>query len=164
MNKLYATATANPKAVAVLIITLIVSIVSLCGIGYYAWQKHADVAEKLQQAIVLNEQQAFDRINASDPTLPPQALEKTDRTVVVANTNKTPASNYDVGFFKVNNYRAWEWGIGFGKHGGDRYIPVELQQNFSKDAAVSVEYHYGGHDPGWEVKYKLKTDKLFGLF
>ena len=58
MNKLYATATANPKAVAVLIIVLIVSIFALCGIGYYAWQKHLDTADKLQQATVLTEQQA----------------------------------------------------------------------------------------------------------
>jgi len=194
---------------------LFVIVLALCVAGYYAWQKHADVAEKLQQATVLNEQQAqdknvlqnkldvsklnaemlasfikqaqagqvqpitnftiqapslpdaaqqvADRINANDPTLPPQALEKTDRTVVVANTNKTPASNYDVGVFKVNTYRNWEVSFGVGVHGGDRYIPVELQRNFSKDAAMSVEYHFEGRKRGFEVKYKLKTDKLFGL-
>ena len=109
-------------------------------------------------------QQVANRINDKDPTLPPQALEKTDRTVVVANTNKTPASNYDVGVFKVNNYRAWAWSVGVGVHGGDRYIPVELQRNFSKDAAVSAEYHYGGREKGFEFKYTRKTDKLFGLF
>ena len=109
-------------------------------------------------------QQVADQINAADPILPPEALEKTDRTVVVSNTNKTPASNYDVGVFKVNNSRNWEWSAGYGQHGGDRYIPVELQRNFSMDAAVSVEYHYGGREPGWEVKYTSKTDKLFGLF
>jgi len=74
-------------------------------------------------------------------------------------------SNYDVGVFNVNNYRAWELSIGYGQHGGDHYIPVELQRNFSMDAAVSVEYHYGGvHEKGFEVKYTRKTDKLFGLF
>lgn len=215
MNKLYAKATANPKAVAALIIALIVSVFFLCGAGYYAWQKHSNTVEKLQQAAVLSQQQAkdkkvlqnkldiskqnaemlvafikqaqagqvqpvnhftvqapnlpeatqqvADRINANDPTLPPQALERTDRTVVVPNTNKTPASNYDVGVFKVNNSRAWEWSTGYGQHGGDRYIPVELQRNFSKDAAVSAEYHFGGRDPGWEVKYTRKTDKLLFL-
>jgi len=109
-------------------------------------------------------QQVADRINANDPTLPPQALEKTDRTVVVPNANKTPASNYDVGVFKVNNYRNWELSAGVGVHGGDRYVPVELQRNFSKDAAVSVEYHVGGREKGFEAKYTRKTDKLFGLF
>jgi len=105
-----------------------------------------------------------ERINANDPTLPPQALEKTDRTVVVPNANKAPASNYDVGVFKVNNYRAWEWSVGVGQHGGDRYIPIELQRNFSKDAAVGVEYHVGGKENGFELKYIRKTDKLFLLF
>jgi len=105
-------------------------------------------------------QQVANRINTNDPILPPQALEKTDRTVVVANMNKTPASNYDIGGFKVNNYRAWELSIGYGQHGGDRYIPVELQRNFSKDADVSVEYHVGGRQSGYEVKYTRKTDKL----
>jgi len=57
------------------------------------------------------------------------------------------------GVFKVNNNRAWEWAIEFGKHGGDRYIPVELQRNFSKDAAVSVEYHFWGREKGFEFKY-----------
>ena len=205
--------TARGKIVLSLI--LIISVLALCGAGYYAWQKHVDTTEKLQKATVLNEQQAQDknvlqnkldvsklnaemlasfikqaqagqvqpvthftlqapdltqatqqvanRINAKDPTLPPEALDKTDRTVVVANTNKTPASNYDVGIFKLNTYRNWEYSIGYGQHGSDRYIPVELQRNFSKDAAVSVEYHFGGRDPGWEVKYIRKTDKLLFL-
>jgi len=40
---------------------------------------------------------------------------------------------------------------------------LELQRNFSKDAAVSYEHHFGGK-PGFEVKYTRKTDKLFILF
>jgi len=206
--------TARGKIILSLIIFIV--ILALCGAGYCAWQKHADVAEKLKQATVLTEQQATDknvlqnklqmskqnaemltsfikqaqagqvqpvnyftvqapnlpvatqqvadRINANDPTLPPQALEKSDNTIVVPNTNKAPASNFDVGVFKVNNYRNWEWSIGYGQHGGDRYVPVELQRNFSKDAAVSAEYHFGGREIGWEVKYIRKTDKLFVLF
>lgn len=109
-------------------------------------------------------QQVADKINANDPTLPPQALEKSDNTIIVPNTNKTPASNFDVGVFKVNNYKNWEWSIGYGQHGGDRYLPVELQRNFSKDAAISAEYHVGGREKGFEVKYTRKIDKLFLLF
>jgi len=40
---------------------LFVVVLALCGAGYFAWQKHADVAEKLQQAKVLTEQQAQDK-------------------------------------------------------------------------------------------------------
>ncbi|GMB01089.1 hypothetical protein [Pelosinus sp. IPA-1] len=109
-------------------------------------------------------EQVAERINARDSTLPPVALEKTDNTIVVPNTNKTPQANYDVAVFKNNNYRNWEWSTGYGQHGSDRYIPIELQRNFSKDAAVSVEYHVGGREKGYEVKYTRKTDKLFLMF
>lgn len=104
------------------------------------------------------------RINDKDPSLPPAALEKSDNTIVTTNTNKTPQANYDIAVFKNNNYRNWEWSAGYGQHGGDRYIPVELQRNFSKDVAVSYEHHFGGNQSGWEVKYTRKTDKLFFLF
>ena len=113
-------------------------------------------------------EQVAERINASDPTLPPQALAKTDRTVVVPNTNKTPASNYDVGVFKVNNYRNWEWSVGYGVQDGSRYVPIGLQRNYSKDKAVSVEVHLDAGNVknvnGWEVKQVWKTDKLFVIF
>lgn len=115
-------------------------------------------------SLPLATEQVADRINAKDPTLPPVALEKTDRTVVVPNANKTPQANYDVGVFKVNNYRNWEWGMGIGVHGGDKYLPIGLQRNFSKDQALEAEYHAKGKQTGYEVKYKIKTDKLFGIF
>ena len=103
-----------------------------------------------------------DQINKQDKTLPPLALEKTDRTVVVPNEQRTPEANWDVGVFKVNDYRNWEWSAGYGQHGGDKYVPIELQRNYSKDAAVSYEHHFGGK-PGFEVKYTVKTDKLLSL-
>lgn len=115
-------------------------------------------------SLSLATEQVADKINNKDPLLPPVALEKTDNTIVVPNTNKNPKSDYDIGVFKVNNYRNWEWSAGYGQHGGDRYVPIELQRNFSKDAALSYEYHVGGKEKGWEVKYTRKTDKLFFLF
>ena len=104
-----------------------------------------------------------DQINKRHKTLPPLALEKTDRTIVIPNETKTPQANWDVGVFKVNNYRNWEWSTGYGQHGGDKYMPVEIQRNYSKDAALSYEHHFGG-ESGWEVKYTRKTNKLFFLF
>lgn len=109
-----------------------------------------------------------DRINAKDPTLPPQALEKTDNTIVTPNINKTPQTNYDVAVFKNNNYRNWEWSAGYGQHDGDGYIPIGLQRNYSKDKAIDVEVHLDVDNikkvSGWEVKQVWKTDKLFFLF
>lgn len=216
MNKLLEKATANPKAVAVLIIVLILGMLGVCAATYHTWQKNTDAEYRLQQATVLSQQDAQDknvlqnkldmsnqnaeilanfikqaqtgqvqpinhftvqapsvqvaadqvaqRIDSKDPTLPPQALEKTDNTIVTPNINKTSQANYDVAVFKNNNYRNWEWSAGIGVHGGDRYVPIELQRNFSKDAAVSVEYHAGGREKGYEIKYTRKTDKLFLLF
>ena len=104
------------------------------------------------------------RINAGDKTLPPAALEKTDRTSVVPQdvVQKDGSKEWQVGVYKLNTYRNWEWSAGYGQHGGDRYIPIELQRNFSKDHAASVEYHVGGKG-GWEAKYTIMTDKLLGL-
>ena len=210
--------TARGKIILSLILVVVVLVV--CGAGYYAWQKHSDTVDKLQQATVLSQQQAQDanvlqnkldlskqnaemlasfikqaqagqvqpinnftvqapdvqqaaeqvanRINAKDPTLPPAALEKTDNTIVTPNINKTPQANYDVAVFKNNNYRNWEWSIGYGVQDGNNYIPIGLQRNYSKDRAIEAEIHF---DPGQvkkvtggELKYIVKTDKLFLIF
>ena len=99
-------------------------------------------------------EQVVEKINAKDPSLPEQALEKSDRTVVVQNTNKTSVSNYDVGVFKVNNYRNWEWSIGYGVEDGSKYVPISLQRNYSKDKALEAEMHVV---PGDLAKGKIKT-------
>lgn len=106
------------------------------------------------------------RINAGDKTLPSMALEKTDRTAVVPQevTKKDGTKEWQVGLYKINNYKNWEWGGGVGWHGGDTYYPLSLQRNFNKDRALEAEYHVGGKKEGGEVKYIVKTDKLFGLF
>lgn len=210
--------TARGKVILSLVLFIVV--VMVCAAGYFAWQKHVDTADKLQQAVILNQQQAQDknvlqnkldmsnqnadmlakfiahaqagqvqpvthftvqapslpmaaqqvveRINAKDPTLPPVALEKTDNTIVTPNINKTPQAPYDVAVFKNNNYRNWEWSIGYGVQDGSKYIPFGLQRNYSKDKALEAEVHL---DPsnikkvtGGEIKQVWKTDKLFFLF
>lgn len=62
--------------------------------------------------------------------------------------------------FKKN----WEISSGVGSHEGDVYIPIELQRNYAKDKAVSVELHLDAEDllkahprvNGWEVKHTWK--------
>lgn len=105
------------------------------------------------------------RINDGDKTLPSMALEKTDRTAVVPQevVNKDGTKEWKVDVMKVNLYRNWEWSAGYGRHGGDSYIPIGLQRNYSKDHAIAAEYHIGSKS-GYEIKYVVKTDKLFGLF
>ena len=105
-------------------------------------------------------QQIQERINKRDPTLPAAALEKTDRTAVVANETQQKVDVY-----KYNGYRNWEWSVGAGLHDGDAYVPIGLQRNYSKDAAVAGEIHTDGKTVnGVELKYIRKTDKLFLLF
>jgi hypothetical protein len=108
-----------------------------------------------------------EQINHGDKTLPPLALEKTDRTLVVPNEAKTPEANWDVGVFKVNNYRNWYVGMGIGVHDGDYYIPIAAQRNFSKDAALDVQVHTDTgfkEINGGQVMYRRAVNKLFILF
>lgn len=104
------------------------------------------------------------RINNNDSTLPPAALEKTDRTIVVPQEEN---KDYQVGVYKVNTYKNWYVGTGIGVNDGDVYIPVALQRNYSKDAAVEVQINL---DPqkqsvnGGQIMYKKATNKLFGVF
>ena len=163
---------------------MLASFVSRAQVGEVQPVAHFTVeAPSLPQAA----EQVADRINGRDPTLPSVVLEKTDNTIVTTeNLNEQqqaaarkvneknvgtdkPKLNeeYGVGVYKNNNYRNWEWSVGYGQQNGEGYIPVGLQRNYSKDKAIEAEVHL---DPGklknttgWEVKYVLKTDKLFGL-
>lgn len=107
-----------------------------------------------------------ERINTGDATLPAAALAKTDRTVVTPQkvTQKDGTTSYQVGVYKTNLYRNWEVSAGYGRHGGDTYVPIEVQRNFDKVHSVSIEYHAFGENTGYEVKYTIRTDKLLVLF
>ena len=100
--------------------------------------------------------QVAERINKQDVTLPPAALEKTDRTAVVKNDME-----YKVDVLKINLDKAWEISVGVGSHRGDAYIPVGMQKNYAPNKAVAVEVHLVPEDlakgkikaSGWEVKH-----------
>ena len=101
-------------------------------------------------------EQVAERINKQDTTLPPAALEKTDRTAVVKNDNE-----YKVDVLKINLDKAWEVSAGVGSHRGDAYIPIGLQRNYDRNKAVVAEVHLVPEDlvkgkiktSGWEVKH-----------
>ena len=100
--------------------------------------------------------QVAERINKQDATLPPAALEKTDRTVVVKNDTA-----FKVDVLKINLDKSWEISAGVGSHQGDVYLPVGLQRNYSPHKAVAAELHLVPEDlakgkikaSGWEVKH-----------
>lgn len=148
------------------------------------------VADFMVQApsIVEATKQVVTRINGRDLTLPATALAKSDNTIVsteklsdeqqfaARNVNEKSAGldktkvneEYQVAVYKNNNYRNWEWSIGYGQQNGEGYIPVGLQRNYSKDKAVVVELHLDTYKmkniTGWEVKQVWKTDKLLLVF
>ena len=104
-------------------------------------------------------EQVAERINKQDTTLPPAALEKTDRTTVVKNDTE-----YKVDVLKINLDKAWELSAGVGSHRGDAYMPLGVQRNYAPHKAVSAEVHLVPEDlakgkiktSGWEVKYVLR--------
>ena len=101
-------------------------------------------------------EQVEERINKQDNTLPPAALEKTDRTAVVKND-----TTYKVDVLKINLDKAWELSAGVGSHSGDAYIPVGVQRNYATNKAVAAEVHLVPEElargkiktSGWEVKH-----------
>ena len=101
-------------------------------------------------------EQVEERINKQDNTLPPAALEKTDRTAVVKND-----TTYKVDVLKINLDKAWELSAGVGSHSGDAYIPVGVQRNYAANKAVAVEVHLMPEElargkiktSGWEVRH-----------
>ena len=101
-------------------------------------------------------EQVAERINNKDATLPPAALEKTDRTAVVKNE-----SQYKVDVLKINLDKSWEISAGVGSHRGDAYMPVGVQRNYAPNKAVAAEVHLVPEElargkiktSGWEVKH-----------
>ena len=101
-------------------------------------------------------EQVAERINKQDTTLPPAALEKTDRTAVVKNNTA-----YKVDVLKINLDKAWELSAGVGSHRGDAYIPVGVQRNYAPNKAMAAEVHLVPEDlakgkiktSGWEVRH-----------
>ena len=101
-------------------------------------------------------EQVAERINKQDATLPPAALEKTDRTAVVQNDTE-----HKVDVLKINLDKAWEVSAGVGSHRGDAYIPLGVQRNYAPHKAVAAEVHLVPEDlakgkiktSGWEVKH-----------
>ena len=101
-------------------------------------------------------EQVAERINKQDTTLPPAALEKTDRTAVVKNDTE-----YKVDVLKINLDKAWELSTGGGSHRGDAYMPLGVQRNYAPHKAVAAEVHLVPEElvrgkikaSGWEVKH-----------
>ena len=95
------------------------------------------------------------QLATGDSTLPPEALEKTDKTVVVEQKDNPEVP---VGIYKINTYKNWEVGTGIGVQDGNPYIPLSVQRNYDRSHSILLEAHYGLRDQkvnGGEVQWKV---------
>ena len=95
------------------------------------------------------------QLATGDSTLPPEALEKTDRTVVVEQKDNP---EIPVGIYKINTYKNWEVGTGIGVQNDNPYIPLSIQRNYDRNHSILLEAHYGLRDQkvnGGEVQWKV---------
>ena len=95
------------------------------------------------------------QLATGDSTLPPEALEKTDRTVVVEQKDNP---EIPVGIYKINTYKNWEVGTGIGVQNDNPYIPLSVQRNYDRNHSIMLEAHYGLKDQqvnGGEVQWKI---------
>ena len=96
-----------------------------------------------------------EKLATGDSTLPPEALEKTDRTVVVEQKDNP---EIPVGIYKINTYKNWEVGTGIGVQNDNPYIPLSVQRNYDRNHSIMLEAHYGLKDQqvnGGEVQWKI---------
>ncbi len=96
-----------------------------------------------------------EKLATGDSTLPPEALEKTDRTVVVEQKDNP---EIPVGIYKINTYKNWEVGTGIGVQNDNPYIPLSVQRNYDRNHSIMLEAHYGLKDQqvnGGEVQWKV---------
>lgn len=96
-----------------------------------------------------------EKLATGDSTLPPEALEKTDRTVVVEQKDNP---EIPVGIYKINTYKNWEVGTGIGVQNDNPYIPLSVQRNYDRNHSILLEAHYGLRDQkvnGGEVQWKV---------
>lgn len=91
-------------------------------------------------------QQTTERIQEQDPTLPPEALEETDKTIV---TQQPENEEYQVGVYKIDLQKDWSIGTGLGVHDGDVYVPVSISRQYDNNKAVEVQVNL---DPSKNMK------------
>ena len=96
-----------------------------------------------------------EKLATGDSTLPPEALENTDRTVVVEQKDNP---EIPVGIYKINTYKNWEVGTGIGVQNDNPYIPLSIQRNYARNRSILLETHYGLRNQkvnGGEVQWKV---------
>ena len=89
-----------------------------------------------------------ERIEKKDPTLPKEAIEDTDKTIV---SEQPENEEYKVGVYKINTYKNWGIGFGIGKIDGTEYIPIAIERQYAHNKSLE-----------FQVNYNIDTHKIDG--
>ena len=89
-----------------------------------------------------------ERIEKKDPTLPKEAIEDTDKTIVAEQPEN---EEYKVGVYKINTYKNWGIGFGIGKVDGTEYIPIAIERQYAHNKSLE-----------FQVNYNIDTHKIDG--
>ena len=89
-----------------------------------------------------------ERIEKKDPTLPKEAIEDTDKTIVAEQPEN---EEYKVGVYKINTYKNWGVGFGIGKVDGTEYIPIAIERQYAHNKSLE-----------FQVNYNIDTHKIDG--
>ena len=95
-----------------------------------------------------------ERIEKKDPTLPKEAIEDTDKTIVAEQPEN---EEYKVGVYKINTYKNWGVGFGIGKVDGTEYIPIAIERQYAhnKSSEFQVNYNIDKHKiDGGQIMHK----------
>lgn len=95
-----------------------------------------------------------EKIIDHDSSLPPEALQKADRTVVA---HQPENHEYKVGVYKINLKKNWYLGTGVGYNHGKTYIPISAQRNYDKSHAITVQANFdtSGKVQGGQVMWSV---------
>lgn len=77
-----------------------------------------------------------EKIQNNDKDLPEEFTEEADKTIV---TEQPKNEDYQVGVYKINNYKNWSAGVGVGTFDGDTYVPVTISRQLSKEKSIDFQ-------------------------
>lgn len=80
-----------------------------------------------------------EKIEQKDPTLPPEALEKTDRTIIAEQPEN---KDYQVGVYKINLSKRWSIGTGLGQLDNKTYVPISFERLYKNNRSIEVQGNF----------------------
>lgn len=80
-----------------------------------------------------------EKIEQKDPTLPPEALEKTDRTIIAEQPEN---KDYQVGVYKINLSKRWSIGTGVGQLDNKTYVPIAVERLYKNNRSIEIQGNF----------------------